>query len=187
MRITGGQAKGRRLAPFKGRHIRPTTDQIRETIFNIIGQDLCGLKVLDLFAGTGSLGLEALSRGAQCALFIDKSRYAVNLIRRNAVICGFENACSVIKRDLRKGLPWDHPLMKEAVDLVFLDPPYGKKAIPLLVSELSTKDVLSSRSLAVAESGKNEKLPFSLGEFQIIDTRVYGDTRISLYAYEAQT
>jgi len=186
MRITGGQAKGRILAPLKGMNIRPTADQIRETIFNIVGQDLWGLKALDLFAGTGSLGLEALSRGAQRVIFIDKSRQAVNLVKRNLAICGFESSGSVIRRDLRKGIPWEHPLMKEAIDLVFLDPPYGKKAIPPMVAKLSTKDVLSPGSLAVAESGKKEKLPLSLGKFQMIDTRVYGDTRISLYAYEVQ-
>ncbi|MCP4668497.1 MAG: 16S rRNA (guanine(966)-N(2))-methyltransferase RsmD [Deltaproteobacteria bacterium] len=186
MRITGGQAKGRLLAPLKGMHIRPTADQIRETIFNIIGQDLRGLKVLDLFAGTGSLGLEALSRGAQHVIFIDKSRQALNLIRRNLAICGFENSGSVLRRDLCRGIPWDNPLMKDAMDLVFLDPPYGKKAIPPLIEELSSKDVLSSGSLVVAESAKKEKLPVSLGEFHMVDTRVYGDTRISLYAYEVR-
>ena len=186
MRITGGQAKGRLLAPLKGMNIRPTADKIREAIFNIIGQDLRGLKVLDLFAGTGSLGLEALSRGAESVIFIDKFRRAVNLIKKNLAICGFENSGSVIRRDLRKGIPWDHPLMMEAVDLVFLDPPYGKNAIPPLLGELSSKDVLSPGSLAVAESAKKEELPLYLGEFKIIDTRVYGDTRISLYAYEVK-
>ena len=81
MRITGGQAKNRVLASPKGLKIRPTTDQVREAIFNIIGQDLSGLKVLDLFAGTGSLGLESLSRGALSALFIDSSQQSLDLIK----------------------------------------------------------------------------------------------------------
>jgi 16S rRNA (guanine966-N2)-methyltransferase len=89
----------------------------------------------------------------------------------------------VIRRDLVKGIPWDYPLMKEAIDLIFLDPPYGKHAIPPLLEEVSTKDVFSSRSLAIAESAKNEELPVSFGELRMVDTRAYGDTRISLYAY----
>ena len=78
MRITGGEVKGRRLASFRGMNIRPTADRVREAVFNIIGQDLAGLKVLDLFAGTGSMGLESLSRGARQAVFIDKSQQAIN-------------------------------------------------------------------------------------------------------------
>ena len=83
MRITGGQAKGRLLAPLKGLRIRPSSDKVREATFNLLGQEFKGLNVLDLFAGTGSFGIEALSRGALWALFIDHSRYAINLIKKN--------------------------------------------------------------------------------------------------------
>jgi 16S rRNA (guanine966-N2)-methyltransferase len=83
MRITGGEVRGRRLESPKGMAIRPTSDRVREAIFNIIGQDLSGLNVLDLFAGTGSLGIEALSRGALHALFVDNSQKSINLIKKN--------------------------------------------------------------------------------------------------------
>ncbi|MBW2217733.1 MAG: RsmD family RNA methyltransferase, partial [Deltaproteobacteria bacterium] len=102
MRITGGQVKGRIIASPKGMNIRPTSDRVREAIFNLIGQDLSGLKVLDLFAGTGSLGLESLSRGTQHAVFIDNSQQALKLIRKNLVTCGFENSGTVLRRDLKK-------------------------------------------------------------------------------------
>ena len=186
MRITGGQAKSRVLASPKGLEIRPTTDQVREAIFNIIGQDLSGLRVLDLFAGTGSLGLESLSRGAMSALFIDSSQQAVNLIRKNLTICGYQDSAAVLRRDLRTGIPTSHPLIKELFDLVFLDPPYRNKIISSLLEELSTKEVVSSGSLAVAESSKSEKPPASVEYFQMVDTRLFGTTRISVYKYEAK-
>ena len=186
MRITGGQAKSRVLASPKGLKIRPTTDQVREAIFNIIGQDLSGLKVLDLFAGTGSLGLESLSRGALSALFIDSSQQSVNLIKKNLAICGYQGSGAAIKRDLRRGIPLNHPLIKESVDLVFVDPPYRNNIISFLLEELSTKEVVSSGSLVVAESSKGESPPVSLKPFQMVDTRLYGITRISIYEYEAK-
>ena len=101
MRITGGQVRGRILASPQGLKIRPTTDRVREAIFNIIGQDLSGLKVLDLFAGTGCLGLEALSRGALSALFIDNSQQAIKLIKKNLALCGYQTSGTVLRRDLR--------------------------------------------------------------------------------------
>jgi 16S rRNA (guanine966-N2)-methyltransferase len=184
MRITGGLAKGRLLLPLRNLNIRPTADRIRETIFNIIGQDLQGLNVLDLFAGTGSLGLEALSRGAKGALFIDKSEQAINLIRRNLIHCGFESLGAVSKRDLTKeGIPWHHPLIREGIDLAFLDPPYGSNAIPPLLEELSAKKGLLSRSLAVVESAKDAYLPDSFGGLKMVDCRVYGDTKLTIFAY----
>jgi 16S rRNA (guanine966-N2)-methyltransferase len=184
MRITGGQTKGRLLANPKGQNIRPTSDRVREAIFNIIGQDLSGVKVLDLFAGTGSLGLEALSRGALQALFIDNSPQSLRLIRKNLALCGFQDSGFVVRRDLRKGIILTRALEGELFDLVFLDPPYGKNLIPLLLEELSRKGLLSSEARVIAESSKTEGLPVAMGNLHTVDTRLYGDTKISLYAYE---
>ena len=91
LRITGGELKGRRLSPFRGPRIRPTSDKVREAIFSLIGQDVQGVRVLDLFAGTGSLGIEALSRGASWVHFVDNSLHSIELIRRNLSLCGYEN------------------------------------------------------------------------------------------------
>ena len=184
MRITGGQIKGRRLSTFKGMHIRPTADRTREALFNIIGQDLSGLKVLDLFAGTGSLGLEALSRKAQHAVFIDNYQHAINLIKKNLLTCGFQDIGTILKKDLKKGLALNHPELSRHFDLVFLDPPYGKNMITSLLKELSTSDILSNRSRVVAELSKHEKLPHCFGTLEMADSRQYGDTRINFYVYE---
>jgi 16S rRNA (guanine(966)-N(2))-methyltransferase RsmD len=183
MRITGGQAKGRLLASLKGWNIRPTSDRAREAIFSLVGQDVTGFRVLDLFAGTGCLGIEALSRGASRALFIDNSIQSIKLIKKNLVRCGYEPLGFVWKKDLTKGLPRKHPLLKEKFHLIFLDPPYEKKMIPPLLGELSDRDLLASPSIAVAESFKTETLPEILGKLQMVRFRTYGETKISIYHF----
>jgi len=185
MRITGGQLKGRLLISPKGLDIRPTSGQVREAIFNIIGQDLHGVKGLDLFAGTGILGLETLSRDASSVVFVDILPQSIKLIRKNLALCKHQDSGVIIRRDLRKGIRRIHILSKQVFDLVFLDPPYGKNFIPQILSELSTMDILSSRSRVVVESSKTEKLPASFESLEMADARSYGDTRISVYAYEA--
>ena len=185
MRITGGQLKGRLLASPKGMDIRPTSDQVREAIFNIIGQFLPKVKVLDLFAGTGSLGLETLSRGSSYVVFIDNSPQSIRLIQKNVALCGHQGTNVILKQDLRKGIKRIHHLLKETFDLVFLDPPYGKNFIPLILGEIQTMGILSFKSRIVAESSKTEKLPVSFENLEMVDARSYGDTKISVYAYEA--
>ena len=185
MRITGGQLKGRLLISPKGLDIRPTSGQVREAIFNIIGQDLHGVKGLDLFAGTGILGLETLSRDASSVVFVDILPQSIKLIRKNLALCEDQDSGVIIRRDLRKGIRRIHILSKQVFDLVFLDPPYGKNFIPQILSELSTMDILSSRSRVTAESSKTEKLPVSFEGLEMADARSYGDTKISVYAYEA--
>ena len=181
MRITGGRAKGRLLASLKGWSIRPTSDRVREAIFNLIGQDTAGFQVLDLFAGTGCLGIEALSRGALQALFIDNSPQSIKVIKKNLARCGFESVGSILKRDLTKGLPWKHPLMREKFDLIFIDPPYEKGMIPPLLRELSERDLFACPSIAVTETFKTETLPSSLGKLNMLDSRIYGETKITIY------
>jgi 16S rRNA (guanine966-N2)-methyltransferase len=183
MRITGGQAKGRVLASLKGWNIRPTSDRVREAIFNLIGQDVTGFKVLDLFAGTGSLGIEALSRGASRVLFIDNSVQSIKLIKKNLARSGYEPLGSVWKKDLTKGLPLKHPMLKEKFDLIFVDPPYEKEMIPPLLAELSDRDLLRSPAIAMAESFKTETLPEVLGKLQMVNSRIYGETKISIYHF----
>jgi 16S rRNA (guanine966-N2)-methyltransferase len=182
MRVTGGMVRGRRLASVQGQDIRPTSDKVREAIFSLLGQDVSDTKVLDLFAGTGSLGIEALSRGAQWVLFIDSSQRAVRLIRQNLERCGLSGRGFILKKDLNKGLPWRNPLLKEKMDLVFMDPPYRKGMIAPLLEALSERQVLSSLSVVVAETSKTERLPHHVGELRLVKERRYGDTRIHIFA-----
>ncbi len=176
--------KGRLLASPKGFGIRPTSDLVREAVFNIIGQDLSDQKVLDLFSGTGSLGLEALSRGALCAFFVDNSQESIGLIRKNLTLLGYKGRGVIIRRDLRKRFPQDHSILKERFGVVFLDPPYRKGLVSFWLEELSVRGPLSSGALVIAESAEGEKFSLSLENLQMLDSRLYGDTRITIYGYE---
>lgn len=183
MRITGGQVKGRLLASLRGLNIRPTSDRVREAIFSLIGQDVTGLKVLDLFAGTGSLGIEALSRGASWSLFVDNSIQSIKIIKKNLALCGYEPFGFILKRDLTRGLPWKNALMKKKFDLVLIDPPYGKKFIPPLMKELVDREILASPAVLITESSKSESLPVASEKLQVVKTRTYGETKIDVYQY----
>jgi 16S rRNA (guanine966-N2)-methyltransferase len=182
MRITGGYLKGRKLALFRGLEIRPTSDMLRESIYNIIGQDLTNWKVLDLFAGSGSMGLEALSRGASLAVFIDCSTKSVNLIRKNLILCGLEKAGIVQKHDLSKRTFLNH--LDGHFDLVFLDPPYGSGMISGLIHDLVSEGILSSPSLIIAETSERETLTIHERGIETLHPRIYGQTKLHLFRYE---
>jgi 16S rRNA (guanine966-N2)-methyltransferase len=184
MRITGGQEKGRRLAAFKGLDIRPTSDMVRKAIFDLIGQDLEGLKVLDLFAGTGSLGIEALSRGASRAVFADQSQKSIDLIQRNLKICGLEGEGIVWKGNLVQRFPGKRLLGEKGVDLVFIDPPYEKGLVTLIISGISQKGILAPFALIVAETRKTEILPAEVEKLHLAKSKRYGETRIHILNYE---
>jgi 16S rRNA (guanine966-N2)-methyltransferase len=169
---------------LKGLRIRPTSDRVREAIFNIIGHDLKGVRILDLFPGTGSLGIEALSRGGEEALFIDRSPQALNLVEKNLGLCRCHPRGVIIKRDLRRGLPLSDRRMKEPFGLVFIDPPYGKGLIPPLLKEISESGVLSPPWTVVAESSASEIFPPSVGGLRLFAARVYGTTKINIYRNE---
>jgi 16S rRNA (guanine966-N2)-methyltransferase len=183
MRITGGQVKGRLLASLKGLNIRPSSDRVKEAIFNLIGQDITGAKVLDLFAGTGSLGIEALSRGALRTLFIDNSQQSIKLIKKNLTLCGYESSGFVLKRDLTRGLPRRYPQMKKKFDLIFIDPPYRKNFILPILKELSDRKSLISPSVVIAETSRIDNLPAVLGKLELVKIRIYGETKINIYHY----
>jgi 16S rRNA (guanine966-N2)-methyltransferase len=187
MRITGGQRRGRVLAPLKGYRIRPTSDKVREALFSIIGQDLTGWRVLDLFAGTGSLGLEALSRGASRALFIDRAPVSITLIRENVIRCGYEDASVILRRDLGRGLPSGNDAAPEGpYDLVFMDPPYRKAFLAPLLGELGVSRMLSDGALVVVESAAEETPPETCGTLSRIRTKTYGDTKLTFYRNEVE-
>jgi len=184
MKVTGGMSKGRLLASIKSLNIRPTSSKVREAIFNLLGQDITDLKVLDLFAGTGSLGIEALSRGALWALFIDNSYLSIKTIKKNLRLCGFESSGVVLKRDIMRGLSFEHRFFRKGVDLVFIDPPYGKDYIPPILKRLSEGEILASSAIVVAESLKDDKLPVRVEKLCLFDTRIYGETKIDMYNRE---
>lgn len=175
--------RGRRLVPFRGSRIRPTSDKVREAIFSILGQDMTGVRVLDLFAGTGVQGIEALSRGAQTGIFVDHSPEALQLIRRNLVLCGYEQRSTLLRKDLGKGLPGRLNVPEEGFDLVFIDPPYRKGLLVPSLQALAGRRIISSNAMIVTEAAGDEKLPDRVGTLICAKTRIYGDTKIGIYSY----
>lgn len=189
MRIIAGIAKGRRLfspPSVKGGNakIRPTADRAREALFNVLAGHTSGARVLDLCAGSGALGLEALSRGAEQALFVDSSRIAVALIAKNIQACGFEFKSTIVKRDLTKGLFFLAPYCPEGFSLVFADPPYKKKFLNTILGDLGKGGVMCSTGIVVAEASSKENLPETLPGLTLIDQRSYGEAGFWIYRKE---
>ena len=184
MRITGGMIKGRRLTEIKGRAIRPTSDRVRSSIFNILGHDLTGLSILDLFAGTGSLGIECLSRGATRGVFIDKSSGALALIKKNITLCGFEAFSALIREELPMGLTHIKTRGYDTFDLVFMDPPYESGYIEPTLHMLVKRRLVSHSSKIVVESSTNagDLMPPGVPNLHLDKTRSYGSTVISFYS-----
>ena len=180
MKITGGQIRGRRLAAPKNLEIRPSSNKVREAIFNIIGQDLSGSRVLDMFSGTGILGLEALSRGATLAIFVDHARQSLSLIGKNLALCGYEHLGHLCNWDLSKGLPRSRPFIDTTYDLVFLDPPYGSHLATGVMEKLAVSEHLEPGALIVLETGKVADTAQFL-PLQLIETRIYGDTKLTIF------
>ena len=181
MRITGGELTGRILGTVKGWNVRPTSSKVRQAVFNILGNDISGYRVADLFAGSGIMGLEALSRGAVQVFYFDSSNKSLALIKKNLELCGLDAKGYVIKSDLSKGIPEHNKMEPGSIDLVFLDPPYGMDLIPDVLESIVKKGIMADDSCIVAESMKNDMLPEQVDDFNIVKTRLYGETKINIY------
>jgi 16S rRNA (guanine966-N2)-methyltransferase len=176
MRIVGGQYRGRNLAAPKSQAVRPTADRLRESLYNILmhayGDPVTGARVLDLFAGTGGLGLEALSRGAAFVLFVDDGAEARALIRQNVETLGAAGVTRIFRRDATR-IGAVHP--NEPFSLVFLDPPYGKGLAEKALASAREGGWLTQDALIVVEEAK--KAGFTAPEgFEELERRDYDDT-----------
>jgi len=176
MRVVGGRLKGRNIVSPSSREIRPTADRLRESVFNILvhgyGNPVQGARVLDLFAGTGALGIEAISRGASFGLFIDNGAEARALLRNNVEALGLGGVTKVFRRDATNLGP-AHPL--EPFALVFLDPPYAKGLAEKALASLRDGGWLTATALLVVEEAKAAAFAAPDG-FEELERRVYDDT-----------
>ena len=176
MRVVGGRLKGRNLASPSSREIRPTADRLRESLFNILvhayGNPVDGARVLDLFAGTGALGIEAISRGARFALFVDNGTEARALLRANVEALGLGGVTKVFRRDATDLGP-AHPV--EPFALVFLDPPYGKGLAEKALASLRDGGWLTGGAMLVVEEAKAAKVIAPEG-YEELERRAYDDT-----------
>ena len=185
MRIIGGRHRGRALKALGGKDLRPTSDRAREAIFNILehtveGGGPAGAAVLDVFAGTGALGLEALSRGATCATFIDSDTAALDCARRNARALGCEGAAVFLGLDAARLPP--PPDAGEPATLAFLDPPYGAGLAEPALRCLAGKGWIASGTVLVVEAGARDSLFLPAG-YRQLDERAYGAARMLFLKY----
>ena len=184
MRIIAGTAKGRGLKGPKGEGLRPTSDRVRETIFNILGQTCEGLVVLDCFAGTGALAFEALSRGAARAVLLDNGREAQKLCLENATALGFAGKANFVFASFEArtilGLRTRGPF-----DLIFVDPPYAEVTPEQILKVLGPADLLQPGGRVVVEHDKRSEAPQEQDGFTLEDTRRFGDTSVSFYGRAA--
>ena len=181
MRIIGGRLKGRRLAGVKGQ-IRPTADRVREAIFNILGPDVNDTQVLDLFAGTGALGIEALSRGARSAVFVENHKSALQVIQRNLVQCGLTEVSRIIPLPALTALT-RLAASGEKFSLIFLDPPYGYGIPNTILPVLAQKNLVAPNGQIIVEHSRLEDLAVSYQDLVRSDQRRYGATLVSFYIY----
>lgn len=180
VRVIGGSKRGFKLVCPSGRRVRPTADRIREAIFNILSSCVVEASVLDLMAGTGALGIEALSRGAQKAVFVDNHIQSITLIRQNLAHCGLAHLGTVIKKDALVFLREDAVNLAEPFDLVFVDPPYAWGETAKLL-HLIGPSVLSPTGLVLVEHAADADLPTNVGQLAQIDCRRYGNTELVFY------
>jgi len=191
VRITGGTARGCRLTgPKRKNHsIRPTSDRVREAIFNILGDKISAATVLDLYAGTGSFGLEALSRGARSVVFVDNDPSALEIIGLNLRSCFEHPPARIFKLDLtrdknlkilQKQLPGEY-----RCTLIFLDPPYEKKLAVKLLKMIQRSGLPADKAIVIAEERQNQNLPMEIERLQLSDRRRYGETGLWFYTFSS--
>ena len=177
MRVITGSARGRRLKTPENYDIRPTTDNVKESVFNILQFDIEGRRVLDLFAGTGQLGIEALSRGAASAVFIDRDRAAVQIVKDNLKTCGLGG--TVLCTDALEYL-------KDCgrFDLIFIDPPYDSGLYDEVLQTINSFDILSEGGIMIVEARRETPLPDMAAPYRKLKEYRYGKVKICSYTRE---
>lgn len=182
VRIITGIYKGRRLFSPKDESIRPTSDMVKESIFNMIAPDIVDAVVIDLFCGSGNLGIEALSRGASRAYFIDKSRSSIELAKKNIQHCQAENNSVILNADFATGLK----LIREKVDIIFLDPPYESGLLLKAFESIQKSKVMKTDGILVLEHKKGLDLPEEINNFKRIKMKRYGGIYIEVFENQGE-
>ena len=177
MRVITGSARGCRLKELEGMETRPTTDRVKEGLFNIIQFDIEGRKILDLFAGTGQLGIECLSRGAASAVFVDRRPDAVKLIKENLKVTSLTDKGRVVSGDSVEFLK----SIREKFDIIFLDPPYEAGVLEPVIAHIAKFDILAPHGIIVAEHPANMVLPSLEAPYRLHRTYRYGKIGLTVY------
>ncbi|HLU23630.1 MAG TPA: 16S rRNA (guanine(966)-N(2))-methyltransferase RsmD [Bacillaceae bacterium] len=180
MRVISGYYKGRQLKSVPGKQTRPTTDKVKETMFNVIGPYFSGGLGLDLFAGSGGLGIEALSRGLDKVIFVDRDMNALQTIKANVGLCGLEDKCEIYRNDAERALK---SIIKREIqfDCIFLDPPYRKQKLESLLNMIEQNNLLTMNGTVVCEHGTDVVLPKKIGNLEQGKTSDYGNIGLTIY------
>ena len=177
MRVVAGTSGGRPLKTLDGKITRPTTDKVKGAIFNMIGPYFDGGRVLDLFSGSGSLAIEAISRGMDEAVLVERNRQAQAIITENIKMTKAQNQFHLLKMDANKAID----VLKGPFDLVLLDPPYAKEEIIKNITDLEDAGLLSEEVMIVCESDKAVDLPEEISHFGIWKQKTYGISKVTVY------
>nr|PZN40081.1 MAG: 16S rRNA (guanine(966)-N(2))-methyltransferase RsmD [Bacillota bacterium] len=185
MRIIAGRARGHRLKTVKGRGIRPMLDRVKESLFNILQPRLPGAAVLDLFAGSGSIGLEALSRGAARCTFVELEPAHIRVLQENLAATGLGEGAQVevLRRDVLRAIP-ELAARGEVYDLVFVDPPYGRDLVPPVLAALAEAGLVAPDGVVVAHHHHKDPAPDRAGDLARFRQLRFGEIGISLYRRE---
>jgi 16S rRNA (guanine966-N2)-methyltransferase len=178
MRVTGGTDRGRKIRTPRSSGTRPTASRVREAIFNILGPPPEG-PVLDLYAGTGALGIEALSRGAPRAVFVERDGRALGALARNLRELGLSERATVLPTNVRTALARLDP--GQPFDWVFIDPPYATPEAERALASLAGNDLIAPGAVVIVEHDKRQLPPDSVGDLKLVNRRFYGDTGVSFY------
>lgn len=180
LRIIGGTVKGRLLKVPRGIKIRPTSDKVRESLFNIIGPNANGARFLDLFAGCGAVGIEALSRGAEFVTFIESNPRHVRIIRENIEICGFQGSAEVLCAEALSALN-RLSTHKPSYNIIFADPPYNYPKWKILLPKVITNVNIFDYGFLIAEHSTKVYLPEKVDDLALYGNYIYGDTTLTVY------
>jgi 16S rRNA (guanine(966)-N(2))-methyltransferase RsmD len=183
VRIIAGTAKGRIIKSNKGLETRPTLDRVREAVFNVIGETIVNSSFLDLFAGTGAIGIEALSRGAKMCCFNDRDKKAFEIIKQNTQLCKVDEKAKIYNMDVYRFIPFMKDNFQEKFDIVYIDPPYAENFYNPVISLIEENFITSENSLIICETNKNTQLQESYKFIELVKQKKYGDTLIWYYKW----
>lgn len=182
MRIVSGEYGGRTLKAVSGKNTRPTTDKVKESLFHMIGPYFDGGQVLDLYAGSGALGIEAISRGMDKAYLVDNNHLAIRTIEENIKITKEPDKFVVWKKNDFQALDYLMTI-KESFDLILLDPPYAKQKVEKVINKLIDKELLNRHAIIVCETDKDVTLEFTDQHLNCVKEKIYGSTKVSVYEW----
>ena len=185
MRVSAGAVKGRKLRSSRGMVLRPTAMKVKAALFNVLGDQIKGTTLVDFFSGTGNIGIEALSRGANHVVFVEKHAPSVKLLKDNLNACGFNHKATVYTMDaitfLKKAQKWSRNF-----DLLFADPPYHGPLAERFLRHLGKSDMITKRTIVVIEHFHKVPLPEETGGLSLVRRYRYGDTLLSIYKRHSQ-